>query len=104
MRLQILAPLLAAGAATAFTPASTTATDLLAANGLFNLAVNQIESTVQGQAGSCTLSSVAIRREWSVPLNLIQLRSVTDISGRLCQKRTGKLTPMPCFAFSRYQL
>jgi tyrosinase len=64
MRVQSLAPLLVAAAASAFTPASTTSTDLLAANGLLNLAINQIELAFEGKQGSCTLANVAVRREW----------------------------------------
>jgi tyrosinase len=79
MRFQALAPLLVASAASAynsgptynsgsgsgFTPASTTSTDLLAANGLLNLAINQIQNAFQGkQQGSCTLANAAVRREW----------------------------------------
>ena len=66
MRFQNLAPFLVASAASAFTPASTTSTDLLAANGLLNLAVNQIEQAFTGKQGSCTLANVAVRREWRV--------------------------------------
>jgi hypothetical protein len=48
-----------------FTPASTTSTDLLAANGLLNLAINQIENAFSGkQQGSCNLANAAVRREW----------------------------------------
>ena len=79
MRFQALAPLLVASAASAynsgptynsgsgsgFTPASTTSTDLLAANGLLNLAINQIENAFSGkQQGSCNLANAAVRREW----------------------------------------
>jgi tyrosinase len=74
MRLQALAPLLVASAASAynsggsdsgFTPASTTSTDLLAANGLLNLAINQIQNAFSGkQQGTCTLANAAVRREW----------------------------------------
>lgn len=65
MRLQIAlwAPLLTS-AATAYTPASTTQTDLLAAKGLLNIGVSQIQLAVKGQLGSCTLANVAVRREW----------------------------------------
>jgi tyrosinase len=56
-------PLLAY-AVTAFTPASTANTDVLAANGLLNLAVYELEQALQGKQGSCTLSNVAVRREW----------------------------------------
>ncbi len=57
MRFQFLAPLLVASAASAynsasdsgFTPASTTSTDFLAANGLLNLAINQIQKCFPGQ-------------------------------------------------------
>jgi len=69
MRFQSWAPLLVASAASAFTPASTTATDLLAANGLLNLAINEIEQVFEGTAGSCSLSNVAVRREWSTLSN-----------------------------------
>jgi tyrosinase len=77
MHFQFLAPLLVASVATAynsppnsgsgsgFTPASTTSTDLLAANGLLNLAINQIENAFSGkQQGSCNLANAAVRREW----------------------------------------
>ena len=55
---------LLAPAASAFTPASTTATDVLAANGLLNLAIYEVEQALAGNQGTCTLSNVAIRREW----------------------------------------
>jgi tyrosinase len=78
MRFLSLAPLLVASAASAynsgpnynygsdsgFTPASTTSTDLLAANGLLNLAISQIQNAFQGKQGSCTLANAAVRREW----------------------------------------
>lgn len=58
------APLMLVSAASAFTPASTTSTDFLAAQGLINLAINQIELAFQGKEGSCTLANAAVRREW----------------------------------------
>lgn len=61
---QTLCASLLASAATAFTPASTTATDALAANGLLNLAIYEIEQALAGNQGTCTLSNVAIRKEW----------------------------------------
>ena len=67
MRFQstVWVPVLAASAAVAFTPASTVQTDILAAKGLFNLAVYEFEQAVSGQKqGSCSLSNVAVRREW----------------------------------------
>jgi tyrosinase len=66
MRFQILAvsASLLASTATAFTPASTTATDQLAAKGLLNLAVYEIQQALAGNQGTCTLSNVAIRKEW----------------------------------------
>jgi tyrosinase len=63
---QALCASLLASAATAFTPASTTATDLLAAKGLLNLAIYEVEQAAAGNHSTCTLSNVAIRREWQV--------------------------------------
>jgi tyrosinase len=65
MRLQsvLWAPLLAS-AATAYTPASTTQTDLLAANGFLNLGINQLQLALSGKLATCTLANVAVRREW----------------------------------------
>lgn len=64
--LRVLVPVIAASAASAatFTPASTIQTDILAATGLFNLAVYEFELSVQGKAGSCSLSNVSVRKEW----------------------------------------
>jgi tyrosinase len=59
----LLAPLMVANAA-AFTPASTTQTDLLAAKGLVNLAINQIEKAFTGTKSTCTLANAHVRREW----------------------------------------
>ncbi len=61
---KVWAPLLAASVAVAFTPASTTSTDLLAAKGLLNLAINEVELALEGKQGSCNLANVAVRREW----------------------------------------
>lgn len=64
----VTAPLLAS-AATAYTPASTFGTDILAAEGMLNLAAYQLEQAFKGNTGSCTLQNVAVRREWySSPL------------------------------------
>ncbi|KAF8851192.1 tyrosinase [Acephala macrosclerotiorum] len=71
MRFQssVWAPVLAASAAVAFTPASTVQTDILAAKGLLNLAAYEFEQAVAGQKqGSCSLSNVVVRREWSTLL------------------------------------
>lgn len=53
----------------AFTPASTTATDVLAAKGLLNLAVYEVEQALAGNQGTCNLANVAIRKEWSTLSN-----------------------------------
>jgi tyrosinase len=53
-----------ASAASAFTPASTAKTDFLAAKGLVNLAINQIEKAFKGQSGTCTLANAHVRKEW----------------------------------------
>jgi tyrosinase len=58
------APLLAASAASAYTPASTAQTDLLAGKGLLNLAISEVEAAFSGQKSECTLQNVAVRREW----------------------------------------
>ncbi|RDL39904.1 Di-copper centre-containing [Venustampulla echinocandica] len=72
MRLQRLtvwaAPLVAVTSAITL-PASTLGTDLLAAKGLINLAVNGIEKAFKGQQGSCTLANVAVRKEWGMLSN-----------------------------------
>jgi tyrosinase len=61
---QILCASLLASAVATFTPASTTATDVLAAKGLLNLAIYEVEQALAGKQGTCTLSNVAIRKEW----------------------------------------
>lgn len=58
----------------AFTPASTTATDVLAGKGLLNLAIYEVEQALSGNQGTCTLSNVAIRKEWQVTFK-IKLKS-----------------------------
>jgi len=62
----VVAPLLLASSASAatFTPASTTATDLLAGKGLLNLAIYQIGQAIQGKTQTCNLGNAAVRREW----------------------------------------
>ncbi|KAG4414580.1 hypothetical protein IFR04_012278 [Cadophora malorum] len=66
----VVAPLLLASSASAatFTPASTTATDLLAGKGLLNLAIYQIGQAIQGKTQTCNLGNAAVRREWSTLL------------------------------------
>lgn len=61
-----IAPLVALSAATSTTykPAATVDTDILAAKGLLNLAIYEVQQAFQGNQGSCTLGNVAIRREW----------------------------------------
>ncbi|KAH8779134.1 tyrosinase [Hyaloscypha sp. PMI_1271] len=89
MRFQSWAPLLLAPAASAFTPASTTSTDLLAAKGLLNLAINQIQQAFHGKQGSCTLANVAVRREWSTLTNA-ERKAYTDAV--LCLQAKPALT------------
>ncbi len=55
---------LVTSATAAYTPASTLKTDILAAEGLLNLAINQVELALEGQQGSCNLANAAVRREW----------------------------------------
>lgn len=55
---------LALASATAYKPADTSATDLLAAKGLLNLAGYEIQQAFEGKSGSCNLGNVAVRREW----------------------------------------
>jgi tyrosinase len=54
---------LASGIA-AFTPASTTATDYLAAKGLLNLGIYEFQQAVAGNRAGCSLENVQVRREW----------------------------------------
>ncbi|KAN0106125.1 Di-copper centre-containing protein [Hyaloscypha variabilis] len=89
MRFQTLAPFLVASGASAFTPASTTSTDLLAANGLINLAINQIELAFTGKQGSCTLANAAIRREW---LTLTNAERTAYTDAVLCLQSKPALT------------
>lgn len=56
--------LLLALTSAAYQPAPTTDTDVLAAKGLLNLAVREIQQVLQGKQDSCTLANVAVRREW----------------------------------------
>jgi tyrosinase len=60
----VWAPLLAASAASAYSPASTGQTDLLAGKGLLNLAISEVEAAFSDQKSKCTLQNVAVRREW----------------------------------------
>jgi tyrosinase len=59
----VWAPMLALTAA-AYKPAPTTDTDVLAAKGLLNLAIWEVQQALQGKQDSCTLANVAVRREW----------------------------------------
>jgi len=56
-------PVVVASAASAYTPAQTWGTDILAARGLQNLAISLIEAAQEG-TGSCTLRDISVRREW----------------------------------------
>lgn len=54
-------------ATVAYTPASTTGTDLIAANTIFNLAIREVKKAWTSgykRANTCDLGSVAIRKEW----------------------------------------
>jgi len=51
---------------TAYTPAPTFETDLLAGVGLFNLAASQFQN---GNSGSCQWDNVAVRQEWTTFTN-----------------------------------
>ena len=53
-----------AAVASAYTPASTSQTDALAAKGLLNLAVYHEQEAMSGVQNSCSLQNVAVRREW----------------------------------------
>ncbi|KAH6671794.1 tyrosinase [Halenospora varia] len=74
-----IAPLVALSAATGTTykPAATVDTDILAAKGLLNLAIYEVQQAFQGNQGSCTLGNVAIRREWGT-LSTTERKSYTD--------------------------
>lgn len=98
MRFQstVWAPVLAATAAVAFTPASTVQTDILAAKGLLNLAVYQFEQAVAGKnQGTCSLTNVSVRKEWSAHLTIFFAKSSTDkLPGRLYSLQRGRHTQM----------
>jgi tyrosinase len=74
----LLAPLLASAASATYVPASTWGTDVLAAKGLLNLAVYEVQQALAGSSDSCTLSNVAVRREWLVLSYEILNRIFTD--------------------------
>src|SRR6266536_3282561 len=62
----LLAPVLVSAASATYVPASTWGTDVLVAKGLLNLAVYEVQQALAGSSDSCSLSNVAIRREWLV--------------------------------------
>ncbi|KAF4617957.1 hypothetical protein G7Y89_g15025 [Cudoniella acicularis] len=70
-----VAPLLALSAA--YNPAPTIQTDILAANGLLNLAIHEVQQAFQGKQSSCTLGNVKVRREWGT-LSNAERKSYTD--------------------------
>jgi hypothetical protein len=52
--------------ATAFVPAPTIDTDILALKALSNLVASQAKKVLSGSTSNCTFSNVAVRREWLV--------------------------------------
>lgn len=98
--LSVWAPVLAS-AASAFTPASTIQTDILAATGLFNLAVYEFEQSLKGKSSTCSLSNVSVRKEWST---LSNSERVAYTNAVLCLQSKPALTNQTLVpgAMSRY--
>ncbi|KAI9744548.1 MAG: hypothetical protein M1818_002077 [Claussenomyces sp. TS43310] len=61
--------LVPAAQVSAYTPAPTIETDILAANGFLNLANYQLKQAFSGARPTCTLQNVAVRREWGTLSN-----------------------------------
>ena len=87
------------GWAPGWQPADTTATDILVAKGLFNLAAYEAQGHKQA---NCSLANAAVRREWyAVLLHEFDLRMLLTVhSGRHCSHMRGRHILMRCCAFS----